>query len=175
MVWCSHQRNMSQNTTLKQRLLTQFKVLTTIPSQHLIVNESLQHISLVNLSLHDVTRLLKTNEEKGLILQGKTSLGNVRVFSDDIQMIESFGNIVLTMYKGREIRFDQKLFELETMLFDHGFVRISKSIIVNVQHIETVSSSFNAKLRLHLANGSYIDVNRSYLKTFKVYMKERKF
>lgn len=175
MVWCDHQGSMSQNTTLKQRLLTQFKVLTTIPSQHLVVNESLQQISLVDLSLNDVNRLLKANEEKGLILHGKTSLGNVRLFSEDIHMIESFGNIVLTMYKGKEVRFDQKLFELETLLEDHGFVRISKSMIVNAQHIEAVSSSFNAKLRLHLTNGSYTDVNRSYLKTFKAYMKEREF
>ncbi len=173
MVWCDHQGCMSQNTSFKQRLLNQFKVLTTIASHHLVVNESSDTFSLHDLSESEAARIFKANEEKGLLLQGKTSLGNVRLFSDDVHVIESFGNLVLATIKGKEVRFDLKLFELEEQLSDYGFVRVSKSMIVNTRHIEAVSSSFNAKLRLHLSNGEFVDVNRSYLKTFKSYMKER--
>jgi DNA-binding LytR/AlgR family response regulator len=164
---------MSQNTTFKQRLLTQFKVLSTLATHHLVVQENSSKVSLVDLSVNELERIIKANEEKGLILHGKTSLGNVRIFSEDVHLIESFGNLVLTTYKGKEVRFDLKLFELEEQLHDYGYVRVSKSMLVNTQHIEAVSSSFNAKLRLHLSNGVFVDVNRSYLKTFKTYMKER--
>ena len=164
---------MSQNTTFKQRLLTQFKVLSTLATHHLVVQENTSKVSLVDLSMSELERIIKANEEKGLILHGKTSLGNVRIFSEDVHLIESFGNLVLTTYKGKEVRFDLKLFELEEQLHDYGYVRVSKSMLVNTQHIEAVSSSFNAKLRLHLSNGIFVDVNRSYLKTFKTYMKER--
>ena len=172
MVWCNHQGCMSQ-TTYKQRLLTQFKVLSTLASHHLVISEATQKTSLVDLSMDDMQRIIKANEEKGYALQGKTSLGQIRVFSDDLHVIESFGNIVLTTYKGREVRFDLKLFELEEQLSEFGYVRISKSMLVNTHHIEAISSSFNAKLRLHLTNGVFVDVNRSYLKPFKTYMKER--
>lgn len=164
---------MSQNTTFKQRLLTQFKVLSTLATHHLVVQENTSKVSLVDLSMSEIERIIKANEEKGLILHGKTSLGNVRIFSEDVHLIESFGNLVLTTYKGKEVRFDLKLFELEEQLHDYGYVRVSKSMLVNTHHIEAVSSSFNAKLRLHLSNGIFVDVNRSYLKTFKTYMKER--
>ncbi|MBS3972597.1 MAG: LytTR family transcriptional regulator DNA-binding domain-containing protein [Erysipelotrichia bacterium] len=164
---------MSQNTTFKQRLLTQFKVLSTLATHHLVVQENTSKVSLVDLSMSELERIIKANEEKGLILHGKTSLGNVRIFSEDVHLIESFGNLVLTTYKGKEVRFDLKLFELEEQLHDYGYVRVSKSMLVNTHHIEAVSSSFNAKLRLHLSNGIFVDVNRSYLKTFKTYMKER--
>jgi DNA-binding LytR/AlgR family response regulator len=164
---------MSQNTTFKQRLLTQFKVLSTLATHHLVVQENTSKVSLVDLSMSELERIIKANEEKGLILHGKTSLGNVRIFSEDVHLIESFGNLVLTTYKGKEVRFDLKLFELEEQLHDYGYVRVSKSMLVNTHHIEAVSSSFNAKLRLHLTNGIFVDVNRSYLKTFKTYMKER--
>lgn len=163
---------MSQNTTFKQRLLTQFKVLSTLATHHLVVQENTSKVSLVDLSMSELERIIKANEEKGLILHGKTSLGNVRIFSEDVHLIESFGNLVLTTYKGKEVRFDLKLFELEEQLHDYGYVRVSKSMLVNTHHIEAVSSSFNAKLRLHLSNGIFVDVNRSYLKTFKTYMKE---
>lgn len=163
---------MEQNT-FKQRLLTQFKVLTTLASQHLITSEATQKVSLIDLTLDDLQRIIKANEEKGIVLLGKTNLGQIRVFSEDVHVIESFGNVVLTMYKGKEVRFDLKLFELEEQLLEHGFVRISKSMLVNVNHIEAISSSFNAKLRLHLSNGLSVDVNRSYLKPFKSFMKAR--
>jgi two-component system, LytTR family, response regulator LytT len=164
---------MSQNTTFKQRLLTQFKVLTTLASHHLVINEATSKVSLVDLSTDELERVIKANEEKGLIIHGKTSLGSVRLFSEDVHVIESFGNLVMTTYKGKEVRFDLKLFELEEQLNDYGYVRVSKSMLVNTHHIEAVSSSFNAKLRLHLSNGVFVDVNRSYLKSFKTYMKER--
>lgn len=164
---------MSQNTSFKQHLLAQFKVLTTLASHHLVIHEATSKVSLVDLSMNELERVIKANEEKGLILHGKTSLGSVRLFSEDVHVIESFGNLVMTTYKGKEVRFDLKLFELEDQLNDYGYVRVSKSMIVNTHHIEAVSSSFNAKLRLHLSNGTFVDVNRSYLKTFKTYMKER--
>ena len=50
------------------------------------------------------------------------------------------------------------------------FMRISKSIIVNLRKIESVEAVFNGMLLLRMKNGSKEYVSRTYLPQMKEYL-----
>ena len=51
-----------------------------------------------------------------------------------------------------------------------NFMRISKSIIVNLRKIESVKASFNGMILLRMKNGSKEYVSRTYLPKIKQYL-----
>lgn len=63
----------------------------------------------------------------------------------------------------------KRLYEVENML-GSNFMRISKSIIVNLRKIESVEASFNGMLLLRMKNGSKEYVSRTYLPKIKQYL-----
>ncbi|MEA5026547.1 MAG: LytTR family DNA-binding domain-containing protein [Erysipelotrichaceae bacterium] len=106
-------------------------------------------------------------------LYGRTPRGEVKTEVSDIYYIESFGNEVIAYTQQREISLMSRLYAIIDQLEPFGFVRIGKSIIVNITKIDAVDSSFNGKLSLTLTNGKVLEVNRSYTKAFKEYLKGR--
>jgi len=60
-----------------------------------------------------------------------------------------------------------KLYELENMLVHAGFVRVSKSIILNVEKLKGVKTLVNSRLNAILSNGESVCVTRKYLKDIK--------
>jgi DNA-binding LytR/AlgR family response regulator len=64
-----------------------------------------------------------------------------------------------------------KLYELEEVLKDKAFIRVSKYCIVNIGKIDYIRSLLNSKLELQMNNGDLCEVNRNYLKKFKQALK----
>ena len=64
----------------------------------------------------------------------------------------------------------KRLYELEEILGPE-YMRISKSIIVNVRKIESVEAVFNGMMLLHMKNESKEYVSRTYLPNLKAYLK----
>ncbi len=64
---------------------------------------------------------------------------------------------------------NRRLYEMEQLL-GPGFLRISKSSIVNLRQIHSVEPSFGGSLLLHLKNGSKDYISRKYLPEFKKYL-----
>lgn len=110
----------------------------------------------------------------GIQLLGRNPRGESLLNLFDIIHIESFGNdVIATLSKG-EFHLNLKLYQLEEELQSEGFIRISKSMIINTAHIESIYSGFNGKLVLTMSHKKPVEVNRSYTKTFKHYFNERK-
>lgn len=63
----------------------------------------------------------------------------------------------------------KRLYELEQQL-GKGFMRISKSAIINLSEIDCVEASFNGMMTLVLKNGSRDYISRKYLPDFKNYL-----
>lgn len=66
----------------------------------------------------------------------------------------------------RVLRISSKLYKLEDEWRKYGFVRISKSQIVNVGKIAAIKRGFNGKLLLVLENNQHLEVNRSFDERF---------
>lgn len=60
-----------------------------------------------------------------------------------------------------------KLYEIEKLLNDGGFLRISKQIIVNVSKIRSVASAGGGRFEALLANGEKVIVSRQYAPLLK--------
>ncbi len=60
-----------------------------------------------------------------------------------------------------------KLYEMEERLVNSGFIRISKSCLVQIRHIKSLKNDINRKLRLTLENGEQILVSRQYADEIK--------
>lgn len=60
-----------------------------------------------------------------------------------------------------------KLYELEERLKESTFFRCSKSMILNIEWIEKVSSGFNGRFEAKLLNGEKVIISRQYAKVLK--------
>ena len=68
------------------------------------------------------------------------------------------------------------LYDLEDDLIGMHFVRVSKSVIVNLKAVKSVAPEDARRLKLLLRNGEWIIVSRNYVSDFKlsIGMKEAK-
>ncbi len=71
--------------------------------------------------------------------------------------------------KTKEYLSNKRLYEWEEQL-GKGFLRISKSAIVNLKYMDSVEPSFGGSLVLHMKNGSKDYISRKYLPEFKKYL-----
>lgn len=88
----------------------------------------------------------------------------------DIIYAESYGHIIYchTLYGSFEVR--EKLYEIEGMFQNHGFIRVHKSFVVNKNHINKIIPEFNRKFTLRLSNNKKIEVSRRYFENFKKFI-----
>ena len=68
-----------------------------------------------------------------------------------------------------EIR--MKLYELEELLKNRSFLRISKSMLVNLMKIASVRPALNGRFSALLKNGEEIIISRKYVPAFKRVLK----
>ena len=71
-----------------------------------------------------------------------------------------------TADKVYEIR--HRLYELEEILSDRDFIRISKSQIVNINCIKSLVPELNRSLSATLSNGEILTVSRRYVKPLRI-------
>ena len=57
--------------------------------------------------------------------------------------------------------------QLEQLLDKYSFIRINRSIIVNINYIEYMLPELNSRYTLYMQNGIMLVLTRSYLKKFK--------
>ena len=82
---------------------------------------------------------------------------------NEIYYIESVDKKAF-IYTGNDVyQASQRLLELEKMLSGAGFVRVSRSAIINVEKLKGIKNLPNSKLEAILINDERICVNRNYL------------
>lgn len=93
---------------------------------------------------------------------------------DNVLFFEIEENICVAHTRDDTFIVKHRLYELESKL-GKNFVRISKSAVVNVKHILSLSNSFGSSTLIEF-NKSYkkVYVSRSYTKALKYRLKERK-
>ena len=104
---------------------------------------------------------------EGIYIDCENSRGIKKINIKDIEYIESFDNDVYAIVGKDRYKINEKLYSLEEKLNEYDFIRISKSVLVNIIKIDYIKPMFNCKLKLVLVNNDIIEVNRTYLKSFK--------
>ena len=60
-----------------------------------------------------------------------------------------------------------KLYELQGQLEEAGFVRASKSCIINLKHIKSLKADIDRRIRVTMENGEQLIVSRQYAEQLK--------
>ncbi len=84
--------------------------------------------------------------------------------------VESYGHDVYLHTEERDYSIKEKLYEIEGLYEDKGFIRINKSCVVNKYQIKEIRPSFNTKLELIMKNKQKLEVTRSYYNRFKEFI-----
>ncbi len=85
----------------------------------------------------------------------------------EIYYFESVDNKVFAYCDKKVYEIKSKLYEIEETYNYFGFFRISKSAVVNIKKISSISPLFNGKLTANLANGEKIVISRQYVADLK--------
>ncbi len=100
-------------------------------------------------------------------LTGYDGKAMVQLAPQDIYYFESVDNKLFAYCEKAVYEVRHKLYEIEEMYANTDFQRISKSVIVNIAHIETVSPMLGARLEARLGNGERIIISRQYMPELK--------
>ncbi len=119
-----------------------------------------------NLSeIKKMIKLLKLGEDYLINVENERGMKRVEVKS--IEYFEALDNDVFAIIGKERYSVIEKLYVLEENLETRNFVRISKSFLVNLRKIEYIKPLVNSKLKLIMINGDILEVNRTYIKSFK--------
>lgn len=112
------------------------------------------------------------DQENELWLQ--TFDGEMKLYPSNCLYFEVFDQeTILTTDFYRTVYLRHTLNELEEMLANFTFQRISKSQIVNLKKITYIKPLLNSKIEITLSGNIKLVVNRSYLKAFKEALKNK--
>lgn len=107
---------------------------------------------------------LKTEENR---LTGYVEDKIVKLMPNDIFYFESVDNKVFAYTGGEVFEIRKKLYELEAEYANMDFLRISKSVIVNISRIAYIRPIFNGRFEAKLKNDEKIIISRQYVMNLK--------
>ena len=138
----------------------EIKIDSTIKEDKVVIyvkeiTEAVQKIvkQLENETLDVITGI---NEEKIYILK-----------PSEINYFYSENQKILAKTTDKIIQVKLKLYEIEEMLRNKGFIRISNSVIANINKIDNIEMSFNGVMCIKFKNGDKEYSSRRYVKKIK--------
>lgn len=90
----------------------------------------------------------------------------------NLYYMEAVDNRVF-LYSAKQVyETKQKLYELENLFSEKHFLRISKSVIVNLMKIKAIKPAMNGRFTAVLQNGEEVIISRKYVSALKKRLKE---
>jgi len=81
---------------------------------------------------------------------------------DKILYIEAVERNTFIYTSGDTYESGLKLYEIESRLSEHDFIRVSKQSLLNLRKVKSLKTDINRKIRVTLQNGEQIVVSRMY-------------
>lgn len=89
----------------------------------------------------------------------------------DILYIEAVDNKVFLYTKKQVYETKQKLYELEDLLREKYFLRVSKSLLLNLMKVQSIKPALNGRFMAVLQSGEEIIISRKYVPELKKALK----
>ena len=89
----------------------------------------------------------------------------------DIFYIESVDNKTFIYTKGKVYESRQRLYELEEVLKNNRFLRVSKSTVLNLMKVSAIKPALNSRFTAVLFSGEQIVISRKYVPALKKALK----
>lgn len=107
---------------------------------------------------------IKTGQDKILALRGSEY---VQIEPEKIYYFEAVDNSVFLYLEKEVYEVKQKLYELEKRFYGTDFFRASKSCIVNLAKVKSLSPAFNGRFEAQMKNGEKVVISRQYVPVLK--------
>ena len=115
----------------------------------------------------EIQRIIQNIQSLQTSLICKKEKAYLRIYLENILYIESIDEKTFLYTIDDVYEASQKLYELEQNLQSQGFLRISKSCVLNLEYLQHVRALFNGKYEATLTNNEKLTINRSYVPAFK--------
>lgn len=91
---------------------------------------------------------------------------------NDIFYCEAVDKKIFAYLKSEVFQLELSLQNLTDTYSSYGFVRVSKSMVVNVYKVKQLKADLNMRVNLIMENGEIIIMNRTYKKDFYRFLRE---
>ena len=115
----------------------------------------------------EVTAIINKLRKSESILLGSKDGETFRIAVKDVYYIESVDNKTFICVQKDVFESKQKLYELEELTLGTKLFRCSKSMILNIGMIRSVSASMNGRFEAKLLNGESVVISRQYVPKLK--------
>lgn len=104
---------------------------------------------------------------KGTTLTGSLDNHMYQFNLADVYYFEAIGERVFAYTKSKSFELKIRLYELESAYSDRHFIRCSKSFVINLMKIESISPALNGRFSAHMKNGEQVIISRQYVPKMK--------
>ncbi len=115
----------------------------------------------------EVNAIINKLRRSESILLGSKDGETFRIAVKDIYYIESVDNKTFICVQKDVFESKQKLYELEELTLGTKLFRCSKSMILNIGKIRSVSAAMNGRFEAKLLNGEAVIISRQYVPKLK--------
>ncbi|ERK29348.1 LytTR family DNA-binding domain-containing protein [Clostridium intestinale] len=112
----------------------------------------------------------KINKTQGKVFKGIKDEKIYLVNPNEVYYFYAENQKVLAKIDKHSLQIKSKLYELEEQLEGTNFIRISNSVIANIDKIKNLEMSFNGTLCIRFMNGDVEYSSRRYVKKIKEYL-----
>lgn len=115
----------------------------------------------------EIIRLKKHIELFDQKLQAKKESTQYFISTTDVLYFESVDNHTFLYMQHDVMKIKQRLYELEYFLSHKDFIRISKSLIVNINKISSLRPELNRTILVTMCNGERLYISRRYVPSIR--------
>ncbi|MBR1798091.1 MAG: LytTR family transcriptional regulator [Clostridiales bacterium] len=114
--------------------------------------------------IDNIVRYIKLNDGS---VEASKDEKKYQIAIADILYIESVDEKSFIYLKDDCYESRRRLYDLEEMLKPNGFMRISKSVLVNLMRIESIKPALNGRFLCRLSNNEEVIISRKYVPAIK--------
>lgn len=114
--------------------------------------------------IDEITRFIKSRQGN---LEGYTEGDMYSIPIADVYYIESVDDRTFLYLEKDTYESKKRLYELEKVTDSFHFIRISKSVVVNLMKVDSIRPALNGRFLCKLKNGEEVIISRKYVQGLK--------
>lgn len=117
-----------------------------------------------NSEVHAIYEYISAYEQ---VVSGWFNESNKHININEIMYFESVDGKTFFYTETMVLETKKKLYEIENLYADAGFIRISKSTIISLSKVDEIIPELGRRVKIRLISGEYLIVSRQYVSNLK--------